>query len=463
MLCLAFIVVIGLPMAANALTPATPPNPTAPSPLEPQIGLPVFPGAEGFGTLTPAGRGGRLIEVTSLADSGPGSLREALAAPSPRIIVFRIGGTIELEDFLYINHPYVTVAGQTAPGGGITLRGAGLVITTHDVLVQGLRIRPGDEGPIAPEGNDAVQILGRHGEVEGAHHVVLDHLSLSWSEDELVNTWYGAREITLSWSVLSEPLNHSRHRKGTHSAGLLIGDGSDHVSIHHNVFAHNDFRNPLIISGGTHEFTNNVVYDWGVLPSEIVDDDSNSFLNFVANRYLPGPSTDPLPFEILLNQGDRTSLPRLFVEGNLGPHRPDPAMDEWAIVGLNFDGAIAPQIYRAPGPFPAPAITVWDADDLVEIVLGRAGATAPSRDSVDERILSEVRAGGGSIIDTPSQAGGYPALDRGLPPGDGDHDGMSDEWEVDHGLDPADPSDGNLDRDGDGYTNIEEFLFSLLP
>jgi len=182
-----FLAVIAYPMLRSRFEAATPANPQTPRPLTPQIGLPVFPGAERFGTRTPAGRGGRVLEVTTLADSGPGSLREALEQPAPRIVVFRVTGTIELKDFLTINRPFVTVAGQTAPGGGICLKNAGLTITTHDVLVQHLRIRPGIEGDITPEYNDAVAILGRHGEIDGASHVVLDHVSASWGEDETVS------------------------------------------------------------------------------------------------------------------------------------------------------------------------------------------------------------------------------------------------------------------------------------
>lgn len=260
---LAFVALVGAPMVVTAMQPTTPANPSTPRPFEPLAGLPVFPGAEGFGTGTPAGRGGRLIEVTSLADKGPGMLRSALDDPDPRIIVFRVAGTVELEDPLFVSNPFVTVAGQTSPGGGICLKNFGLVITTHDVLIQHIRVRPGNKGRQNADTNDAIQVLGPHGDVSGAHHVVIDHVSASWGEDETISTWYGAHDVTISWSIISEALNRSRHRKGTHSAGLLVGDRSYNVSMHHNLLAHNDFRNPLISGGGTHDFVNNVVYDWG--------------------------------------------------------------------------------------------------------------------------------------------------------------------------------------------------------
>lgn len=459
----AFLMVIALPMLRAAWEPSTPKNPSTPRPVAPQVGIPVFPGAEGFGTRTPAGRGGKLVEVTSLADRGPGTLRAALDDPSPRIVVFRVGGTIELDSELFIDHPFVTVAGQTAPGDGICVKNAGIVITSHDVLIQHLRFRPGNEGNVDADVNDAVSILGPHGDVDGAHHVVLDHISASWAEDETISTWYGAHDVTISWSIVSEALNRSRHRKATHSAGLLIGDGSYHVSVHHNLLAHNDFRNPLISQGGTHDIVANVVYNWGVLPAEITDADSNSFLNFVGNTFIPGPSTNPGPFEILINPDYGGGRPRIYVEGNVGPHRKESTDDEWALVGYGFgQEGVAPESYRSHARFPAPPISRESAARTLELVLATAGATAPGRDPVDRRIVGEVRDRSGSIIDSPEDVGGYPTLKNGKAPADSDHDGMPDAWERERGLDPDDPADGPLDADGDGYTNVEAYLHHLL-
>ncbi|MCU0963121.1 MAG: hypothetical protein MUF48_23765 [Pirellulaceae bacterium] len=441
----------------EALRWRPPENPTRPRPTPPLVGLPVFPGAEGFGARTRAGRGGQLIPVTSLADSGPGTLRAALADPRPRIIVFRIGGTIELERELTVCHPYVTVAGQTAPGGGICLKNAGLVIATHDVLVQHLRIRPGNAGDVNPETNDAIQILG--GPQDDTCNIVLDHVSASWGEDETVSTWFGAHDITISWSIISEALHRSRHPKRTHSAGLLIGDSSYHVSIHHCLLAHNGFRNPLVAGGGTHDFVNNVVYNWGEIAGEIADDGANSFLNFVGNRYLAGPSTGDLRHGLILHSSGK---PRLFLDGNLGPTRSDAGADEWAMASWGWSGETPPAACRAEGRFATPAVTTWPAEDTLELVLAGAGATRPRRDATDLRVVEDTRHGRGAIIDSPAQVGGYPHLDRGESPADSDGDGMPDTWESAQGLDPRDPADAKLDRDGDGYTDIEEYLFSLL-
>ncbi|MHC4227596.1 MAG: pectate lyase family protein, partial [Planctomycetota bacterium] len=455
LLFVAFVVVIGIPMLVSAMTPEAPKNPSTPRPLKAQVGLPVFPGAEGFGTRTVAGRGGKVIAVTSLADDGPGTLRAAINDPSARIIVFRVGGTIELKSELQINHPFVTIAGQTAPGGGICIKGAGITIITHDVLIQHLRVRPGNKGPVDADINDAVSMLGQRGGPDGAYNVVLDHISASWGEDETISTWYGAHDITISWSIISEALNRSRHRKKTHSAGLLIGDSSYNVSVHHNLLAHNDFRNPLISEGGTHDIANNVIYNWGVLPAEITDYGSNTFLNFVGNYFIAGPSTNRGPYEILFPEGN----PRIYVQGNIGPHRPDPNVDEWALVGFGWgEEGVAPQAYRSPTRYAAPHISSQSAAEAMEIVPARAGATAPQRDAVDRRVVADVKNGTGSIIDSPDEVGGYAKLAGGTPPADSDHDGMSDQWEQQMGLNPQNPSDGNGDLDADGYTNIEEFL-----
>jgi pectate lyase len=461
LLLVAFGVVFGIPMLSRAIEPKTPKNPSTPRLFTPLAGLPVFPGAEGFGTDTPAGRGGRVLEVTTLADDGPGSLRAALNVPEPRIVVFRVGGTIELKTQLFIAHPFVTVAGQTAPGGGICIKNAGLVISTHDVLVRHVRIRPGNEGSVEPDTNDAVEILGKRGNSDGAHHVVLDHVSASWSEDETISTWYGAHDVTISWCIISEALNRSRHRKKTHSAGLLIGDSSYNVSVHHCLLAHNDFRNPLIMEGGTHDFVNNVVYDWGVLCAEVVDYESNSFLNFVGNAFLPGPSTKTGPYEILIEPEQGT--PRIYVKDNIGPRRPDASVPDWNVVKYGWNSEQhAPESYHSSDAFAVPPVTTFDADEALEQVLAACGATRPVRDGVDRRVVAGVKNKTGAIIDSPADVGGYPELSAGTPPADRDHDAMPDEWETQKGLGADDPTDASGDLDGDGYTNLEEYLNSLV-
>lgn len=396
---------------------AVPQNPSTPRPFEPQTGPAVFPGAEGFGTRTPAGRVGKVLAVTSLADHGPGTLREALEQTFPRTVVFRVGGTIALEHPLHIAHPFVTVAGQTAPGDGILIRNCDLVIASHDVLIQHLRIRTGNEGKVNPDENDAIEILGHGGREDGASRVVLDHVSASWSEDETISLWEGAHDVTLSWCIISEALDRSRHNKGHHSAGLLIGDSSWNVTVHHCLLAHNGFRNPLITGGGTHDIVNNVIYDWGNLPAEIVDTDSNTFVNFIGNRFIPGPSSAKGPYEILFNHGRGAGIPKIFVSGNIGPHRMAEASDDWALVGYGFGAAgVAPTQYRAKTAFATAAVTTQTAAAALERVLTEAGATLPRRDRVDARVVADVRNRTGKLINSPQDVGGYPEMKNETPP-----------------------------------------------
>jgi pectate lyase len=440
------------PRAASAAVP-TEPIATA--------DIPVFPGAEGFGTRTRAGRGGKVVAVTSLADSGPGTLREALLDSAPKTVIFRVGGIIELKAHLFVAHPFITIAGQTAPGDGIVLKDFGIVVTSHDVLIQSIRIRPGNKGAVRPDHNDAIAILGPTGEAQGAYNVVVDHVSASWGEDEVVSTWFGPHDVTVSWSIVSEALNRSRHAKGTHGAGLLVGNRSERVSVHHNLLAHNDFRNPLIISGGTHDVVNNVVYDWGSLVTEIVNDLPMS-VNVIGNWYRSGPSSKT-PFEILINPPSRTSGGKIFVAGNVKFGEPAVPADDWTRVHYGWKSQHVPDEFRAAARISTAPISIVDAQKAMTAVLESAGAIAPHRDPIDDRIVADVRNGTGRIIDSPEDVGGYPAYDRGVAPVDSDGDGIPDEWERRAGLNPANPADGNADRNGDGYTNLEEYLQSLMP
>ncbi|MDP3772013.1 MAG: hypothetical protein Q8Q94_01390 [bacterium] len=409
---------------------------------------------------TPAGRGGKVIEVTSLEDSGPGTLREAFADSSPHIIVFRVGGTIELERPIFIETPFVTVAGQTAPGDGITIKGHGIVINTHDVLLQYLRVRPGLAA------NGGIYIAGSEPNFDGTYNVVVDHVSASWVgvDAETMSIFNGAHDVTISQSIISESLEPYGH-------GMLVGYGAYNTSIYHNLFAHNRQRNPHITDGGTHDIVNNVIYNWYFGAAGIQERDSsgpsNSFVNGIGNYFLDGHSTDKHPelFEFLLS-GPEGSVPKLFVSGNIGRHRPDDSQNEWALVGTyripGVPSGAASEIYRSPTRFSAAPISASSAPEAFEHVLAQAGATAPKRDAVDERIIKEVRNKTGTLITSPEEVGGYPVLAPGTAPADSDHDGIPDEWEIDHYLNENDAADGNKDQDGNGYTNIEEYLHSLM-
>lgn len=414
-----------------------------------------FPGAEGFAAYTPGGRGGQVIEVTTLDESGPGSLREALAASGPRIVVFRVGGTITTNDNLRIREPYCTVAGQTAPGDGIVIRGAALIVNTHDVIIRGMRVRVGDDpnGP-NPENRDALGI--EHGDTP-PHDVIVDHCSLSWAIDETLTSWYPSHDITVQWTVISEALHNSLHPEGGHSKGMLVGPGGHRLSVHHNLFAHNHQRNPLFSNDTSSEIINNVVYDWGNQATGLSNcfDNTPPYSNVIGNRYKEGPSTTS---QWAVSIGDCWVDGAVYVQGNIGPNRPTDSGDEWLLVSNNAGDQVRADTFALDPT----GITTQSATDAYDLVLDHAGAIRPQRDAIDERVIQSVRDGTGQIIDSQDDVGGWLTFDDGPAPTDADHDGMPDDWESAQGLDPNDPADGS-ETSPTGYTWVEDYINSLIP
>jgi len=417
--------------------------------------IPAFPGAEGFGADTPGGRGGRVIEVTNLNSHGPGSLREACAAKGPRIVVFRVGGTIR--GSLSIREPFITIAGQTAPGDGICLRDGTLGVHTHDVVIRYLRVRVGDgpEGP-DPENRDCIDISG---EADKVYNVVIDHCSFSWSTDENVATWYGPRDVTIQWCITSESLNDSLHPKGPHGMGMILGSRDNTITIHHNLFAHNNGRNPLIGDTGGNkgpsifDFRNNVIYNHG--PWVCTNVRGTSHVNYIGNYIKMG--TNGLKDRPRGVRSDANAEQLFFVKDNIWPGQAEAEADDWKIP----DGI--PVNLRSSKPIPAALVTTESADDAYESVLRFAGAILPMRDVVDARLVQEVRTGTGLVINTPAEVSGWPDYQSATPPEDSDHDGMPDEWERQYNLAPQNANDGSKDLDGDGYTNVEEYLNGTDP
>ncbi|HEX2853068.1 MAG TPA: hypothetical protein VHO24_07515 [Opitutaceae bacterium] len=429
-----------------ASSAATPPNAAAT--------LPSFPTAEGFGTTTPGGRGGRVIAVTTLADDGPGSLRQALQEKEPRIVVFRIGGMIALAKDIVVSQPFVTIAGQSAPGDGICLTGAALRITTHDVIVRHLRVRVGDDpaGP-NPENRDGIGIANRESE---PHHIVLDHCSVSWAIDENVQLWYRCHDITIQWCLIAESLEKSLHPKGGHGMGMIIGDHARNVSVHHNLFAHNMDRNPLLKGDTATEVINNVVYNWRSHGTALTDLENSGphRADIIANLYLPGPqSPKRVGVTLLKNLKPETSV---HVRGNLGPGRANDTDDEWAIA-LNQSSLPLRSEQRVLG---GDRVSIEPVAGLRDRVLAAAGAIAPARDTADARIVQSVRDSAGALINSPRAVGGLPTYRSGDLPVDSDHDDMPDNWEDQHALNPRDPADGSRTAPS-GYTWIEEYLNEL--
>ena len=438
--------------------------------------FPVFPGAEGFGTMTRGGRGGEVIEVTNLDDAGAGSLRAAVSAAGKRIIVFRVAGTIGLESSLVIENPYVTIAGQTAPGQGITLRGikpeveALILIKTHDVVIRFLSLRAGP-----PSAGDGMMIL-----TSAAHdtnNIVIDHNSFSWAVNRNLATWYDVHDISIQWNIFSEGLNCSIHPKGCHSKGVLIGGyasdenkdqpGAGNISFHHNLMAHNGERNPLVSTSGVTDVVNNVSYNpFGSFSH--VDLQSQLTVipaNYVGNYFKPGVDTDAGKYGVDIASKAIFGA-QIYVLGNIDLHRLDDTQPEIDMV----DPDARPFVVSIRNP--AATITTTSAFEAYDQVLADAGANMglacdgtffPRRDVVDTRIVNEVLNGSGKIIDDPSEVGGWLTIPAATPCADSDHDGMSDIWEEKYGFDAADSSDASKDADGDGYTNIEEFLNGTNP
>lgn len=410
-------------------------------------GLPAFPGAMGFGSATPGGRGGRVLRVTNLNDSGRGSLRAAVEATGRRVVVFRVAGTITLQYRLTVKNPYITILGQTAPGEGITLRitprvdTQAMKVETHDVVIRYLRFRP---GPDAGNGEDALTI-----EDTEAHDVIIDHCSLSWAVDEVLSVYTGSRRVTVQNSIVSEALSNANHEQGEHSKGLLAGGyGTHSVSILRNLFVSNVDRNPQVSGISVSDIRNNVVYNYADGSGEGVTLLSSSKgrpdVNWVGNYYKPGPDSDHDRAELATYVGDG-STHRFYANGNV----------RWTPSGLRAARIDEDAVGRRGSPFAAPRTRTLSAQKAYKRVLATAGASR-DRDTVDERLVREVRNGGGSIIDHPSEVGGWPTLASGLPYPDPDRDGMASAWERRQGLNPH-RADAAGDVDGDGWTNIEEF------
>ncbi len=406
-----------------------------------------FLGAEGFGRNALGGRDGRVIEVTNLNDSGPGSLREACETQGPRTIVFRISGTIDLLTPLEVTEPYLTVAGQTAPGDGICLKRSEFKVYTHDVIVRFLRSRPGN---ISGKEMDAMGIGSR------AHDVIFDHCSATWSVDECLSPSGGISNVTVQWCLIGESLNNSVHHKGEHGYGSLVR-AIGGVTLHHNLWVDNIARNPRLGDNygrglPTFDVRNNVIYNWGAVCSGMTGDHLNA--NYVGNYLRPGPNSSMKAPIVLTDTADVS----FFLQGNIVEDRPEYAGNS---ASMFRSGKSTGRFTLVDTPFVVIPVTTTSAEVAYHDVVAGVGAVLPARDPVDTRIIRELTANTGHIIDAQEEVGGWPELKSQPAPIDSDHDGMSDEWERAHRLNPNDPTDGNK-KDVDGYTMLEEYLNSLV-
>jgi len=434
-----------------------------------------FPTAEGYGKYAKGGRGGVVYEVINLNDSGAGSLRAAVETEGPRTVVFRVSGNIELESPIRIRNPYITIAGQTAPGDGICLKTHMLSIDADHVIIRHIRVRLGDQS-----GKDYDAIGSRY-----ARHVILDHVSASWSVDECVSI-YHCDSITVQWCIISESMSKSNHIKGSHGFGGIWG--SNYGSYHHNLLAHHSSRNPRMASGsGYTDYRNNVIYNWGyqnLYGGEKYQQGNDKFnfsiFNIVANYYKPGPATQPGEVSYRIANPsfrDEKDVGQWYIADNAMEGNTEVSDDNW---NGGVQTEISMETIRLEKPWPSMPIDQQTAREAYELVLARAGGTLPKRDEIDERIIKEARGGYATfegisykkehqvadpekisgIIDTQEDVGGWPELKSAPAQVDTDHDGMPDEWEIKNGLYPKNAGDRNNIGE-DGYTMLEKYMNSI--
>jgi pectate lyase len=484
------------PVEATPRGAVEPPEPPEPPEPEPPVGFgPVelpeweednlkraFPGAEGGGMFTTGGRGGEVIHVTNLNDSGEGSLREAIGKSSVRTIVFDVSGTIQLKSELRIRSGNLTIAGQTAPGDGICVRDYPVRVDADNVIIRYVRFRMGDE---TNQEGDA--IWGRY-----HHNIILDHCSMSWSTDECAS-FYANRNFTMQWCLVTESLTKSIHGKGSHGYGGIWGGRN--ASFHHNLLANHNSRNArldhpqiydtyLTTHRGNVDYRNNVIYNWGDNSTYGGED---GHFNVVGNYYKPGPASKQRNYFIDAynnSNGTQYDYGKFYLSDNY--HAGSYAS------GINADNTLGIYLHQGTGhgsdgmhlttPLSIKAddtetcyVSTHSSADVFDVVLARVGASL-FRDAVDERAVGDARSGEatfpdggngskGGIIDTQSAVGGWPQLTSVAPPADTDGDGMPDEWESLTGLDPADPADGktfSIDSAKERYTNLELYLHWLV-
>ncbi|MFC4113369.1 Ig-like domain-containing protein [Nonomuraea zeae] len=436
----------GMPgKAAAAVTPTPAPAQTATPAPQAQAAakkIPAFPGAEGAGMYTTGGRGGAVYEVTTLDDSGPGSLREAVAK-SDGTVVFRVAGNIRIKGGLDITGSNLTIAGQTAPGHGVTVIGNETQIKGDNIILRHLRFRGGDE---LGTGIDTFS-------ARGVRDIIIDHCSFSWGVDECFSV-YGNTNVTVQWCLISEGLTNSVHDKGRHGMGGLWG--GDTITYHHNLLVHQNARNPRFsFTEGMDmvvDHRNNVIYNHGI--TSCYGGEWSNGVNMVGNYYKPGPNTLPPIAKEILAPG---RFGQWHVSGNEVEGHPDVTADN--TLGITFPiGGIT--LLPKPVEFEN-GITEQTPQQAYATVLEQAGAILPRRDAIDARLVHEVRTGTGRHINSQKDVGGFlPLPTEVTAPADSDHDGMPDEWETAQGLNPESADDAKT-VGGDGYTNLERYLNSV--
>ena len=473
-----------------------------------QAKIPAFPGAEGGGMYTAGGRGGKVLVVTNLNDDGPGSFRWACEQGGARIIVFNVSGIINLKTPVILRAPYVTIAGQTAPGDGVCIAGESFQVDTHDVIVRHMRFRRGNTHVWNREDSFGGNPIG---------NIMIDHCSCEWGLDENISFYRHMfdmgdgkpkRKVPTVNVTIQNTISAKALDTYNHAFGSTIG--GENSTFMRNLWADNTGRNPSIGWGGVFNFVNNIIYNWVHRTAD--GGEFSTMSNFINNYYKPGPLTPKqsnVGWRIVKAESRSNKLfpykqfGRVYATGNIMEGYPEITKDNWAggIQTADKDGDLGEDelaLMRSNEPFEMPYMTIIPSEQTFDRVLDNVGAMLPTRDIVDQRIVEEVRTGkayyvkklpkenpygdtwgmkeasmkeDGSfkyrrlsndsykdgIITDIAQMGGYPEY-KGTPYIDTDGDGMPDEWEIANGLNPNDPSDANGDCNGDGYTNIEKFI-----
>lgn len=443
--------------------------------VEAQNGL-SFPGAEGFGRFTTGGRGGKVYFVTKLGDDGSeGTLRYALNQKGPRYIIFKTGGTIYLESPLRIKEGNVTIAGQTAPGDGITVANYETFIAADNVVIRYMRFRMGDQKKY-------------QGDALGARFIknlMVDHCSMSWSTDETVSI-YANENTTLQWCIIAESLRNSAHQKGAHGYGGIAG--GKFASFHHNIYAHHDSRNPRLgeYAGSKFaltdltDFRNNIIYNWGhnnVYGGEAMN------VNIVNNYYKPGPATTTKQRIVAIDKNEKPEAEvyniwgKYYINGNVMEGNPEVTKDNWTEGVFNQMKSSYHLTDKDKNSIKINQphdiqnnVKTHSAKEAYEKILQIGGASLV-RDAVDLHVLKDVKNGSfiykgskgstNGIIDSQNDVGGFPDLKAGKPLPDSDGDGMPDEWEIKHQLNPKIGNANGRDLD-ENYDNIEVYFNDLV-
>jgi len=419
-----------------------------------------FPGAEGAGKFTKGGRGGDVYHVTTLKDSGPGSFREGIESINgPRTIVFDISGMVRLKKDIKIKgKSYLTIAGQTAPGKGITFADRSLKIEKcSHIIARYFRVRLGDENK--PDGTSLDCIT-----VNYSDHIILDHLSLSWGIDGN-GDFRGLKNSTLQWLIFSEGLHSSIHREGAHGMCTSFRHSEGFATLHHNIYASSRNRHPSV-SGGplVLEFCNNLNYNWS--GSQNI---SGEQFNLINNYCKTGPSLKAI-YPLQFKSKEPKPVSRGFFLGNHFSGLPEKHNQD-NYTALNYQPlstkykSTTREFFEAAKRFDAgkyKLTKIESAKKAYESCLKKSGCSLV-RDTVDERLIKCIINKTGKVIDSQNEVGGwdnYPSVSR--PIGfDADQDGMSDAWERKMGLNPDDPADGNKDHNNDGFTNLEKYINGL--